>query len=232
MKQERKETSTATASPSSSSSTTITDNKETQKTKAGTDNENSVDRVSLLEEFFHAQLKDIYFAEKLIQKSLPKMQEAATTEELKESFEDHLHQTTKHIKRLEKVFELLGKKPESEKCEAMEGLIKEGEKIIKETKEGTMTRDAALIIGAQKIEHYEIATYGGLVQLAITIGHQEIADTLDKTLMEEEDTDRMLTRIAEWHVNIEAEEESKFSTAKKRSLTTGSPEEDEDDESR
>jgi len=229
MKQERKDTATSTTA---SSAATATENKETEN-KQRTQKSTGEESVSLLEEFFHAQLKDMYYAEKLIQKSLPKMQEAATTEELKEAFEDHLHQTTKHIKRLEKVFELLGKKPEAEKCDAMEGLVKEGEKIIKETKEGTMTRDAALIIGAQKIEHYEIATYGGLVQLAITIGHQEIADTLDKTLMEEADTDRMLTRIAEWHINIEAEEESKFSTAKKRSLTTGSREEDdEEDESR
>jgi Uncharacterized protein conserved in bacteria len=225
MKQERKET--ATASPSSTAA--APENKETTENKRSTERSTGEESVSLLEEFFHAQLKDIYYAERLIQKSLPKMQEATTTEELKEAFEDHLHQTTKHIKRLEKVFDLMGKKPEAEKCDAMDGLVKESEKIIKETKEGTMTRDAALIIGAQKIEHYEIATYGGLVQLAITFGRQDVADILDKTLMEEEDTDRMLTRIAEWHVNIEAEEESKFSTAKKRSLTTGSHEEEEEE---
>jgi ferritin-like metal-binding protein YciE len=226
MKQEQKGTATATASAAST-----TAEKETNTTgKTGTDKQQNEDNSpSLLEEFFVAQLKDMYYAEKLIQKSLPKMQDATTTEELKEAFEDHLHQTTKHVKRLEKVFDLLGKKAEPEKCEAMDGLVKETEKIIKESKEGTMTRDAALIIAAQKIEHYEIATYGGLVQLAITIGHQEVADTLDKTLMEEEDTDRLLTRIAEWHINIEAEEESKFSTAKKRSLTTGTNDEEEDE---
>lgn len=224
MKQEQKGTATATATAPSNTS-----EKETAS-KTGTDKQQQEDNSpSLLEEFFIAQLKDMYYAEKLIQKTLPKMQEATTTEELKEAFEDHLHQTTKHVKRLEKVFEMLGRKAEAEKCEAMDGLVKEGEKIIKETKEGTMTRDAALIIAAQKVEHYEIATYGGLVQLAITIGHQEVADTLDKSLMEEEDTDRLLTRIAEWHINIEAEEESKFSTAKKRSLTTGTNDEEEDE---
>src|SRR5205823_2709040 len=119
-----------------------------------------------------------------------------------------LHQTHKHVHRLEKVFELIGKKAEGKKCEAIEGIIKEAETIINETKEDTMTRDAALIMAAQKVEHYEIATYGGLVQLAITAGLHSAADLLDKTLMEEEDTDMLLTEIAENCVNIEAEEET------------------------
>lgn len=152
------------------------------------------------------QLKDIYYAEQQIAKALPKMQNACTTDELKEAFEDHLHQTNKQIKRLEKVFEKIGKKAEGKKCEAIEGILKEADNIISETKEGTMTRDAALIIAAQKVEHYEIATYGGLVQLAITVGQQDAADLLDKTLTEEEDTDWRLTDIAESFINIEAEE--------------------------
>lgn len=89
----------------------------------------------------------------------------------------------------------------------MDGLIKEGEEIIKSTEEGSMTRDAALIIAAQKVEHYEIATYGGLVQLAITMGHDKAADLLDKTLQEEEDTDYNLTEIAETHINFDAQQE-------------------------
>ncbi len=166
---------------------------------------------SLLEKFFNDQLKDIYYAEQQLLKAIPKLEEAATTEELKEAFSDHLHQTQKHVKRLEKVFKLLGKKPEGKKCEAIEGLTKEAETIIKETKEGSMTRDAAIIIAAQKVEHYEIATYGGLVQLAITMELDEISDILDTTLMEEEDTDLQLTDIAEGFINIEAQDETNYS---------------------
>jgi len=162
---------------------------------------------SLLEKFFMDQLKDIYYAEQQILKALPEMEEACTTEQLKEAFNDHLHQTQKHVKRLEKAFTAMGVKAEGKKCDAIEGIIKEGKTIIEETKEGSMTRDAALIIAAQKVEHYEIATYGGLVQLAITMGKHEVADILDKTLLEEEDTDRTLTDIAESCINMEAEME-------------------------
>ncbi len=161
-----------------------------------------------LEKFFIDSLKDIYYAEQKLTTAIPKMQEAATTEELKEAFGDHLHQTEKHIKRLEKAFTLIGKKAEGKKCEAIEGITKEAENIIKETEDGTMTRDAALIIAAQKVEHYEIATYGGLVQLALTMNLREVADLLDTTLMEEEDTDYNLTQIAEAHINMDAEHES------------------------
>jgi ferritin-like metal-binding protein YciE len=162
---------------------------------------------SLLEKFFTDQLKDIYYAEQQLIKSIPKMEEAATSDELKEAFNDHLHLTQKHVKRLEKVFSLLGKKPEGKKCEAMDGLIREAEGIISETKESSMTRDAALIIAAQKIEHYEIATYGGLVQLALTMDLDDVSDILDTTLMEEEETDYLLTDIAESSINVEAEKE-------------------------
>lgn len=162
---------------------------------------------SHLEKFFLDQLKDIYYAEQKICQSLPGMKEAATTEELRDAFEDHLHQSERHVKRLEKVFQTLGKKAEGKKCEAIEGITREVEEIISETEEGTMTRDAALIIAAQKVEHYEIATYGGLVQLAITMQLHDAADLLDKTLMEEEDTDSLLTEIAENEVNLGAEHE-------------------------
>lgn len=150
---------------------------------------------------------DIYYAEQKIVQSLPKLKQAATTEELQEAFEDHLHQSERHVKRLEKVFQTLGKKAEGKKCEAIEGITREVEQIIGETEEGSMTRDAALIIAAQKVEHYEIATYGGLVQLAITMQLHDAADLLDKTLMEEEDTDARLTEIAENEVNLGAEHE-------------------------
>ena len=164
-------------------------------------------RESLLEKFFIDQLKDIYYAEQHLLKALPEMQKAATTEELGDAFKHHTEQTERHVQRLEKVFKIIGKEAEAKKCEAIEGLIKEAKTIISETKEDTMTRDAALIIASQKVEHYEIASYGGLVQLAITMGLSRAADLLDKTLREEEDTDHKLTEIAEAHINIDAEEE-------------------------
>jgi ferritin-like metal-binding protein YciE len=160
-----------------------------------------------LEKFFQDQLKDIYYAEQQLLKALNEMKSASTTEELEEAFDTHYKQTEKQIKRLDKVFQLIGEKPEGKKCEAMDGLIKEGKTIINETKEGSMTRDAALIIAAQKVEHYEIASYGGLVQLALTLGKNRVASLLDKTLQEEEETDRLLTDIAESYINFQAEEE-------------------------
>jgi ferritin-like metal-binding protein YciE len=160
-----------------------------------------------LHKFFVDALKDIYYAEHKLIDALQKMHDASTTEELKDAFEDHQLQTKKHISRLEKVFKLIDETPEQKKCEAMDGLIKEGEEIIKSTEEGSMTRDAALIIAAQKVEHYEIATYGGLVQLAITMGHDKAADLLERTLQEEEDTDYNLTEIAETSINFDAEQE-------------------------
>jgi ferritin-like metal-binding protein YciE len=170
---------------------------------------------SPLEKFFINELKDVYNAEQQLLKALPEMQKAATTEELEDAFEHHLKQTERHVKRLEKVFQLIGKSPTGKKCEAMEGLIKEGRAVINDTKEGSMTRDAALIIGAQKIEHYEIATYGGLVQLAITMGLHKAAGMLEKTLNEEEEADRYLTEIAETRINMEAEDEGEYSWSKK-----------------
>jgi ferritin-like metal-binding protein YciE len=173
--------------------------------KAG--NGQSESQSGQLEKFFHDSLKDIYWAEKHLTKALPKMQKAATTEELKSAIEDHLTQTEEHVERLEEVFEKLGHKPQAKKCEAMEGLTKEADSIIEETEEGTMTRDAAIIMAAQKVEHYEIATYGGLVQLATTMGQDEVAELLAQTLDEEKETDKNLTEIAEKNINWEAEEE-------------------------
>ena len=169
---------------------------------------NKMDDTHPLEKFFMDALKDIYWAEKALTDSLPKMQKAATTEELQDAFEDHTLQTKKHVSRLEKVFSLLGKEAEAKKCEAMKGIIDECERIIDSTPEGTMTRDAALIIAAQKVEHYEIASYGGLVQLAITLGRDKVANILETTLQEEEDTDRNLTEIAETNINFAAEAET------------------------
>jgi ferritin-like metal-binding protein YciE len=160
-----------------------------------------------LEKFFQDSLKDIYWAEKHLTKALPKMMKAATTDELKSAIETHIEQTVGQIGRLEQVFEMIGKKAQAKKCEAMEGLIKEGESIIEETEDGSMTRDVGIIMAAQKVEHYEIATYGGLVSLARTLGMDEAADILGETLEEEKQTDLNLTDIAENNINWEAEQE-------------------------
>jgi len=162
---------------------------------------------SLLEEFFHDELKDIYWAEQHLVKTLPKMKQAASTQELQDAFEEHLQVTKTHVERLEQVFDLLGHKAQAKKCEAMEGLTKEGESIIEETEEGTATRDVGLIMAAQKVEHYEIATYGGLTTLAKTMGRDDIAGILHSTLEEEKAADISLTEIAENDVNYQASEE-------------------------
>lgn len=162
---------------------------------------------SLLMDFFVDAVKDLYWAEKHLIKALPKMQEAATTEELKSAIEEHIAQTEEQVVRLERVFEILGKKAQAKKCEAMEGLVKEGETVIEETEEGSITRDVGIIASAQKVEHYEIAAYGTLVQLAITMGQTEVAEILNETLEEEKQTDANLTSIAENNINYEAEQE-------------------------
>ncbi len=162
---------------------------------------------SMLKEFFAEELKDIYWAEKHLLKTLPKMSKAATSEELKSAFLDHMEQTKNQVVRLEEIFGLLGKKVQAKKCEAMEGITKEGEGVIEDTEAGTSTRDVGLIISAQKAEHYEIATYGGLAQLATTLGLEEIAGLLNETLEEEKETDMLLTSIAENDINYEASEE-------------------------
>lgn len=165
------------------------------------------DRGSLLRKFFVEGLKDIYWAEKHLTKALPKMSKAATTNVLRQAFDEHLTVTEEHVNRLERVFEMMGEKAQAKKCDAMAGLVEEGEGIIEETEEDTLTRDVALIIAAQKVEHYEIATYGGLVQLAITLGMSDVADILAMTLQEEKDTDVRLTIIAENDINWEARAE-------------------------
>ena len=159
---------------------------------------------SRLTEFLHDEIKDIYWAEKHIVTALPKMKKAATSQELKDAFEEHLEVTKGHIERLEKVFSLLGAKPQAKKCDAIEGILKEGTSIIEDTEEGTATRDVGLILAAQKVEHYEISTYGGLRQVATTLGLDDVAALLEETLTEEKEADTALTAVAEQHVNYDA----------------------------
>lgn len=162
---------------------------------------------SMLHDLFLDELKDIYWAEKHLVKALPKMKKAATSDALATAFDDHLAVTQEQVTRLEQVFELLGEKPRGKKCEAMEGLVKEAESVIEDTQEGSSTRDVGLIIGAQKIEHYEIASYGGLAQVAKTLGLEEIGNLLGETLEEEKETDQVLTNLAENNINESATQE-------------------------
>ncbi len=158
-------------------------------------------------EFFCDEVKDIYWAEKHLTKVLPKMKKAATSPDLANAIAQHLEVTKTQIERLEKVFELLGKKAQAKKCDAMEGITKEGEGILEDTDKGTATRDVGIILASQKIEHYEISTYGGLAQLAETLGLDEIKALLGQTLEEEKAADEMLSDIAKNKINYAAAQE-------------------------
>lgn len=166
-------------------------------------NDNS-NEATLFQAFFLDCLKDIYWAEKALTKTLPKMAKAATTPKLKAAIQDHLRVTETHVTRLDKVFSILREKAQGKKCDAMAGLIEEGKSIISETEAGSATRDVGIILASQKVEHYEIATYGTLVQLARTLGYDKAADLLAKTLEEEKEADVGLTKIAENNVNYDA----------------------------
>lgn len=157
-----------------------------------------------LKELFVDGLKDIYWAEKNLAKALTKLAKNTTSEELKAAFEQHTTETEEHAKVLEQVFERIGEKAQAKKCAAMEGLIEEANEILNSTEKGTMVRDCGLIMAAQKVEHYEIASYGTLRNLARTLGHNDVADMLQQTLDQEGETDHKLTELAEAYVNEEA----------------------------
>ena len=159
-----------------------------------------------LRDLFHDTLKDIYFAEKKILTTLPKMAKAARNEDLIAAFEKHRRETVGHVERLEEVFELIEKKPQGKTCEAIVGITDEGAEIIKEYK-GTAALDAGLLAAAQAVEHYEISRYGTLKAWAEKLGLTEAAELLDETLEEEKKTDAALTDIAERAINAEADEE-------------------------
>lgn len=159
-----------------------------------------------LRELFVDSLKDIYWAEKALTKALPKMAKNATSENLIAAINDHLAVTQEQVTRLEKVFSLVGEKAVAKKCEAMEGLIKEGESIMEDTEVGSV-RDAGIIAASQKIEHYEIATYGTLAAFATTLGEDDAVLLLEKTLAEEKEADTTLTEAAYNTINFDANEE-------------------------
>jgi len=184
------------------------------KTLTGTDEQRASEANGLgknqkqkkdLHSLLEVGLKDIYSAEQQLVEALPEIARAADSEELEEAVTFHLEQTRKHVSRLEKVFDRLNiSRDNIEKCAAMEGLIEEGKRVIQEF-ERSPVRDSALIIGSQKIEHYEIAAYGSLCELADVLGEDRICELLERTLEEEKDTDRSLTEIAQ-EVNDEAYE--------------------------
>ena len=157
-----------------------------------------------LRELFHDTLKDIYFAEKKILTALPKMAKAAQAEELRSAFEKHERETEGHVERLEKVFEELDEAPRGKTCDAIVGIIAEGQEVMKEYK-GTPALDAGLLAAAQAVEHYEISRYGTLKTWASELGLDQAVKLLDTTLGEEKKTDETLSKIAESNVNQHAE---------------------------
>lgn len=179
----------------------------TRKTPSSKDKQSNVsDEMKGREfhKFFIDELKDIYWAEKQLVKALPKMKKASTNEELGAAFEKHKIESENHVSMLQHVFELLDEKAIGRKCEAMEGLLMEAGEIINDTESDTAVRDAGLILAAQKVEHYEIATYGTLRAFAMCMKHKEVAQLLEQILEEEKNTDVALTEIAESFVNEQA----------------------------
>jgi ferritin-like metal-binding protein YciE/sporulation protein YlmC with PRC-barrel domain len=162
---------------------------------------------SKLMEFFVDELKDLLWAERELVETIPDLADAATSAELKNAFEMHLSETKTHVTRLEQIFGILGLEPDSRKCDAMSGILDEGDEIISATDDGTAQRDVGLIFAGQKVEHYEIASYGGMIALAKTLGYYEVAELLVLTLDEEKTADAKLTEIAESQANYEASTE-------------------------
>lgn len=181
------------------------------KTTKRSENSSTGNRVSMkssqLMELFEDGLKDIYWAENALLKAIPKMIKQATSEDLTEALTAHLEETKGQITRLDKVFSLIQVKAQGEKCDAMEGLIKEASEIMESCEEGSM-RDAGIISAAQKIEHYEIATYGTLRQFAETMDLTEVEQLLAATLQEEKEADLKLSDVAMDAVNVDAAEEA------------------------
>ena len=169
-------------------------------------------KLDTLQKLYTDELRDLYNAENQLLKALPKMAKAASSEDLKDAFEKHLEQTKGHVKRLEQVFDALGEKPKGKTCRAMKGLIEEGSEILKEEGEESIL-DAGIIVAAQKVEHYEIASYGSVRTFAHLLGQNEAAELLQTTLDEESETNELLNGLAEGIVNPEAMLESELAGA-------------------
>ena len=160
-------------------------------------------KLQTLKTLYIDELRDLYNAENQLVKALPKMAKAASSEELQDAFEKHLEQTKSHVDRLEEVFEEIGEKPKGKTCKAMKGLIDEGSEILKEDGEESVI-DAGIIVAAQKVEHYEIASYGSVRTFAQLLGKDRSADLLQRTLDEESEANEVLNKLAEDIVNPEA----------------------------
>ena len=198
MKSAAKKTTSATkktTSPASKSSAKKTGNKKSNGSVAHG-----------LTDLFEDMLKDIYWAEKALVKSLPKMAKKATSDNLVQALESHLEETRGHVERCEQIFEIMGKSAKAKKCEAMDGLIREAQEIMESTQEGPV-RDAGIIAAGQKVEHYEIASYGTMSAFAKILGEDEIMSLLEQTLNEEKQADEKLTEVAESSINLDAAEE-------------------------
>lgn len=206
----KKSTAAKSASASKSTASKASSSKTSTAKSSSTGGRGKVKAKSTaaegLRELYIDSLKDIYWAEKALLKALPKMAKNAETESLVMAIDEHTAVTEEQVARLEKVFELAGKKAVGKKCEAMDGLIKEGQDIMESTEPGPV-RDAGIIAASQKIEHYEIATYGTLVAFAKTLGEDEAAELLGMTLAEEKEADVTLTDAAYNTINFDAAEE-------------------------
>jgi ferritin-like metal-binding protein YciE len=162
---------------------------------------------SALQQFFVNCLQEMYWSEVNLRNSMSTMMEEARSEELKQAFQQHAEQTDTHARTLENIFSQLGLQPEAKPCVGLQGLFDEGWKVIDETEKGSAQRDVALVIAAQKTEHYEIASYGSMITLAETLGHKEIAQQLEPILQEEKEMDARLSSIAKAGINVEASQE-------------------------
>jgi ferritin-like metal-binding protein YciE len=160
-------------------------------------------KTTTMDDLLLGELRDLYDAEKQLTKALPKMAKAATSEELREAFEEHLRQTEGHVERLEQIFDQLGEKSSGKKCAAMNGLIKEGDDMASDVDDDSV-RDAGLIAAAQKVEHYEISGYGSVRTHAQMLGHDQAVRLLQETLEEEKETDQKLNDLAETMINQQA----------------------------
>ena len=176
-----------------------------QPTEDADMNAQSSDEMEGLHKLFTDSIKDLYWAENHLVKSLPKMISAASSSSLKEAISNHLEETKTHVARLEQIFQLLDKKPQAKKCDAMEGLTKEGEGVIEETDSDTQARDLGIIMASQKVEHYEISAYTGLSKLATKLGLTDAASILDETLTEEQTADDTLSDIADTEIAVTSE---------------------------
>jgi len=181
-------------------------------TKPETERKKGNMNLATLKELYVEELRDLYNAENQLIKALPKMAKGASSDELKEAFEKHLEQTKGHVQRLEQVFEELGEKTKGKTCQAMKGLIEEGSEVLKADGEDSVL-DAAIIVAAQKVEHYEIASYGSVRTFAQLLGQDKSAELLQQTLDEESEANELLNKLAEDIVNPEALMEPELASA-------------------